>query len=284
MHISELLDDAARKLEMAGIESPQVDARLLLQSVTGLTRSALFLQGDASVDQDEEQAYSELVRQRCNRIPVQHLLGRTEFWSLDFIVTSDVLIPRPETEFVLEHLLSVIGPSSRHYRALDLCTGSGVIAVVLAKELKCMVTATDISPKALVIAQRNIRQLGVTDQVMLIGSDLFSSLAPTHQYDVIVSNPPYIAEGQIVKLAPEVSRREPRIALSGGESGTDIIERIAADAHLYLKPGGWLFLEIGSDQQQVVTDIFRSSKSGYSQVTTQTDWAGRPRVLQARKE
>lgn len=283
MHISELLDDAARKLGEAGIESSHVDARLLLQSVTGLSRTSLLLQGNARVGQEHEQAYSELIRQRCNRIPVQHLLGFTEFWSMNFIVTSDVLIPRPETEFVLEHLLSEIGTCSQKYHALDLCTGSGVIAVVLAKELDCSITATDISPKALVITKKNVTRLGVIDQVKLVGSDLFSALNPVRQYDLIVSNPPYIAEGQIARLEPEVSRSEPRIALSGGESGTEVIERIAAQAHQYLKHGGWLFIEIGSDQQQAVTEIFLSSTK-YTQVATHTDWAGRPRVFQARKK
>lgn len=285
MHLTELLDDAARKLRKAGIESPQVDARLLLQSVTGLTRSDLFLHGDTSLDKGKATIFAKLILQRCKRVPLQHLLGHTEFWSLDFIVSPDVLIPRPETEFVLEHLLTVIGqPSSDDYCALDLCTGSGVIAVVLAKEKNCTVTAADISPEALAIAKKNILQLGVSCQVRLVGSDLFTALSPERQYDLIVSNPPYIADGQITELEPEVSRGEPRIALSGGDSGTAVIERIATEAPQYLKPGGWLFIEIGADQKQAVTELFLAFCSVYTEIATYPDFAGRPRVLQARKK
>lgn len=283
MHITELLDEATRKLGQAGIESPQVDARLLLQYITGLSRTGLYLQGAKPVEPVEVDAFFALVRQRCRRTPLQHLLGLCEFWSMEFIITPDVLIPRPETEYVLERVLSVLGKASQGGHVLDLCTGSGVIAVVLARETGCRVTAIDISLQALVIAQKNIVKHGVAHQVMLAASDLFAGLSPHQQFDCIVSNPPYIAEQEIETLSPEVCRGEPRIALSGGESGTEVIERIAGDVHLYLKPGGWLFLEIGSDQQQAVIDIFCSTGNRYTQVDVHADWAGRPRVLQARK-
>ena len=200
---------------------------------------------------------------------------------MEFLVTPDVLIPRPETEFLLESALAACS-SSPVCRALDMCTGSGVIAVVLAKELGCLVDAVDISPAALRVAALNAAGHNVDGLVRLIGSDLFAALIPVPCYDLIVSNPPYIADEQLEDLEPEVARAEPRLALSGGASGLEVIERIVDEAERYLKPQGLLFLEIGADQEAGVTRLLTASQRCYDEFSVLKDWAGRPRVLKAR--
>jgi release factor glutamine methyltransferase len=201
---------------------------------------------------------------------------------MDFVVSPAVLIPRPETEFLLERVLAVCSRGSAVSCALDMCTGSGVIAVVLARELGCRVTAVDISEAALEIAAENISRHLATDLIALVCSDLFAALNRNRKFDVIVSNPPYIADDQIKDLEPEVNMAEPRLALSGGPTGLRLIEQIAVVAEGFLQPGGWVFLEIGADQENAVTALFEDSGRQYEQVKVIEDWSGRPRVLQAR--
>jgi release factor glutamine methyltransferase len=280
MNIDDLLATAARQLATAGIEDADLDARLLFQHLTAMTRSQLVLHGRQSVDDRTIKRYRQLVLQRSQRIPLQHLTGSQEFWSLDFLVSPAVLIPRPETEFLLERVLTTCPPGSGISRSLDLCTGSGVIAVVLAKELGCSVTAVDLSEAALAVAAKNLNRHQVTQQVTLVCGDLFAALNKRQKFDLIVSNPPYIADDQIGQLEPEVGVAEPYLALSGGPTGLGLIERIATEAAEYLHPGGWIFLEIGEDQKNAVAALFMAQQ--YDEVRVIDDWAGRPRVLQAR--
>ncbi len=282
MHIDELLRAAARRLAQAGIAEAVLDARLLFQHLSGMSRSQLVLHHQQSVDAGMVARYQQLIEQRSQRIPLQHLTGSREFWSMDFIVSPAVLIPRPETEFLLEQALAVFPSGGHCSQALDMCTGSGVIAVVLAKELNCPVIAVDISTPALAVALENLRRHQVTDRVGLVCSDLFAGLNPKNKFDLIVSNPPYIAEAEIKQLEPEVARAEPLLALSGGPSGMEVIERIAVEAQKYLQPGGWILLEIGADQEKAVAALFGSPKYQYEEVRVVDDWSGRPRVLQAR--
>lgn len=281
MRIDELLADASRRLQQAGVENSQLDARLLFQHLSAMSRSELVLHGDRPVDQSMRRQYDRLVEQRGQRIPLQHLIGSQEFWSLDFIVSDAVLIPRPETEFLLERVLATCRGIAVG-RALDMCAGSGVIAVVLARELACPVTAVDLSPASLAIAAANIARHGVADRVDLVCSDLFAGLIPGQQYDLIVSNPPYIVDADIDGLEPEVARFEPRLALSGGATGLDCIARIVATAESFLRPGGWLFLEIGADQHDSVHALLTAPERRYSDVAVLNDWAGRARVARAR--
>lgn len=280
MRIDTLLAAAALELSRAGIAEAALEARLLLQHLTGLTRSQLVLRGCAPVDERIVARYQSLIALRRQRLPLQHLTGSQEFWSLDFTVSPAVLIPRPETEFLLEQVMQTCGKRVLT-RALDLCTGSGVIAVVLAKELGCPVVAADLSEAALQVAAANFSKHGVANLILPLCSDLFAALNQTRKFDLIVSNPPYIAEEEIDQLEPEVCKAEPRLALSGGPGGMRCIERIAAEAHAFLCPGGWLFLEIGADQKMAVEALFRSS-SHYGEVRVIDDWSGRPRVLRAR--
>ncbi len=280
MTVDSLIEAGCKQLAQAGIADASLDARLLFQHLTAMSRSEIVLNGNRLVDDSTSEAYYRLIARRCTRTPLQYLTGSREFWSLDFLVTPDVLIPRPETEFLLERALASCSGRTIH-RALDLCTGSGVIGVVLAKELGCCVDAVDISPSALMVAAENIIRHQVGLQVSLICSDLFSALHRKKSYDLIVSNPPYIADDQLERLEPEVSQAEPRLALSGGASGLEIIARIAAEAGCYLRPDGCLFVEIGSDQEAGATVLFTAAKEQYGQVRVINDWSGRPRVLQA---
>jgi len=281
MRIDELLTVATRQLEQAGVDNPALDARLLLQHLSAMTRTELVLHGDRAVDSSLLNQYCQRIEQRGQRIPLQHLIGSQEFWSLDFIVSPAVLIPRPETEFLLEQALTICA-GSRIAHALDMCTGSGVISVVLARELACPVTAVDLSEAALAVAAANVACHNVADRVDLVCSDLFAGLNPRRQYDLIVSNPPYVVDGEIEGLEPEVARFEPRLALSGGASGLDCIARIVAAAESFLRPGGWLFLEIGADQKEAVRALLAAPERRYGDVAVLDDWAGRARVAQAR--
>lgn len=280
MNIDALLADAALQLAQAGIEEADLDARLLFQHLAAMTRSQLIIRGKQSVDDRTLKQYRRLIEQRSRRIPLQYLTGVQEFWSLDFIVTPAVLIPRSETEFLLEQVLTTCSLGDGISHGLDLCTGSGVIAVILAKELHCPVTAVDISEAALAVAAKNLTLHHLCEHVALVCGDLFAGLNPHRKFDLIVSNPPYIADAQIGHLEPEVAEAEPYLALSGGPTGLHIIEQIATGAEAFLNPGAWIFLEIGADQKQAVEALFRAK--GYDEVRVLNDWADRPRVLQAR--
>lgn len=176
MHLDTLIRQAARTLAEAGITTADLDARLLFRHLTGLSASDLVLRSADQVDDQVAASYRRLIGRRASRVPLHYLTGTREFWSLDFFVSPAVLIPRPETEFVLEKVLTVCRTDGPVRRALDLCTGSGVIAVVLARELACAVTAVDISPAALAVAWENVRRHGVTDLVDPVCGDLFAPL------------------------------------------------------------------------------------------------------------
>ena len=283
MHISGLIAAAEQRLAEAGIEEAALDARLLFEHLTGLGRTHLVLHGDEEVAETVVADYRQLIERRSERVPLHHLTGTREFWSLAFTVSPAVLIPRPETEFLVECALAVCKGGAPIRQALDLCTGSGVIAVVLARELGCRVTAVDCSAEALAVAAGNVARHTVAGQVSLVQGDLFAPLAPTVPFDLIVSNPPYIVEQEIDRLEPEVALAEPRLALSGGADGLRVIARIAADAAAYLRPGGWLCVEIGADQGRSAPALFTTPGFRWESVRILDDWAGRPRVLQTRR-
>jgi len=284
MQVHQLLKTAAAALEEAGITEGQLEAKLLLQGCLGVSGSRLFLLQDQEVDAQQEQQFLHCLARRCGREPLQYIQGSCEFWSLEFQVTPAVLIPRPETEFLLEHTLSTLAHVQPRYsprRILDLCTGSGVIAVVLAREFAgAVVTAVDCSRQALQVARRNIVCHDLGERIDLVCADLLTPFRDGSCFDLIVSNPPYVLHGDLAGLEPEVRDWEPVLALSGGRTGLEIIDRICCKAALHLRPGGWLFMEIGADLEEAVADAFTSSGC-YDQVRIIRDWAGRPRVLQA---
>ncbi len=284
MQVQQLLKTAAAALAEAGIEDSKLEAELLLRDCLGVSRSSLFLQHDQQVKPNLEQRFQDVLTRRCRREPLQYILGSCEFWSLDFHVAPAVLIPRPETEFLLEHVFSTLGfeRDSSALTFLDLCTGSGVVGVVLAMEFAhASVTAVDFSPDALAVARKNILRHGLEERINLICADLLTGFRSSQVFDVIVTNPPYVKVCDLSGLEPEVRDWEPELALSGGETGMDVINRICEEAFHHLKPGGWLFMEIGADIGEQVEHVFAASNR-YEQVSVVQDWAGRPRVLQAK--
>ena len=284
MQVQHLLKSAAVCLSKAGVESSSLEAELLLLACLGISRSALFLMGEEQIDAATCKQYQEFTSRRCKREPLQYIIGCCEFWSLDFYVTPAVLIPRPETEFLLEHAFTVVAGNEQKIPSLclDLCTGSGVISVVLAKEYpKARIHASDYSVEALEVARRNIDSHNLAERITLICTDLFTGFDDKTQWDLIVTNPPYVKSTDIADLEPEVRDWEPDLALSGGVSGLAIIQQICHQAYRHLQKGGWLFMEIGADIAIPVFNLFQNS-GRYERIKIVPDLAGRPRVLQAR--
>lgn len=289
MRFSDLLAYGARRLELAGVTEFELDARLLLEHCSGKSRTELFLDGAVEVDGLVEDHYSELLRRREKREPVAYILGSQEFWSLDFRVTPDVLIPRPETEFLIEQVLRRTETANFTRAAiLDLCCGSGAIGLVLAKETGRRVICSDYSQKALEIARQNRDRMGLTEKVSLLQGDLFDCFQPVRPFSLIVSNPPYIGQMELqCKLEPEVADFEPRLALDGGPDGLDCIRRISSQLPQMLLPGGELFMEIGASQGARVLELLQGGLSCCSdfqlaETDLVKDYSGRDRVVYAR--
>ena len=249
-----VLNQAVKILEKAGVETPQLDAEVLLAHALGCERHELYTATTRYlVPGGKEKVFEGYVERRCRREPVAYIRGFKEFWSINIKVTPAVLIPRPETEAVVEKAVELMdhglwtmdrGPKT----ILDLCTGSGCIAAALATELPgAQITVADISEEALKIARQNLKF--AKGRVTFLQSNLFEKipLPSTGKFDLIVSNPPYIPTAQCNDLMPEVSKFEPRIALDGGRDGLDFVRKIRQDAHNFLKPNGWLVIENGPE-------------------------------------
>lgn len=253
------------------IEEYETDAWLLLEGACGCTRNDLYLRGNDPLSEEQETLYKEYLEKRSRRIPVQHILGVQCFCGLDFIVTPDVLCPRQDTEVLIEEAIKRIRPGSS---ILDMCTGSGCIILTLLHFVKdCKGTAADLSEKALAVAVQNAKKL--EKECTFIHSDLFENIEG--RYDVIVSNPPYIATKEIEALEPEVRDMEPRMALDGMEDGLFFYRKIVSASVQYLNPEGWLMFEIGYDQGEQVSEMMKSA--GYVDVKVVGDLAGLDRVV-----
>ena len=270
----------------AGIENARLDAEVLLRQVLRMNKTELYLKIDELLQPAEERRFRELLRRRAQREPVAYITGQKEFWSLDFIVTSAVLIPRPETELLVEIALDclksrAVGTAPAIF---DLGTGSGAIAVCLTKErLDADIWAGDISLSALEVARANALRHGVSDRIHWLPGDLFATPdGGMPIFDLIVSNPPYIRTGELAMLAPEISQWEPLIALDGGADGMDVYRRIIREAHEHLAPGGQIIFEIGADSGKIVVDLIRRAAC-YGPVSVFQDYAGRDRVIAAMK-
>lgn len=258
-------------LNKAKIEEYETDAWLLLERAADCTRNDLYLRGNEPLTEEQETLYKEYLERRSRRIPVQHILGVQCFCGLDFIVTPDVLCPRQDTEVLIEEAIRRIRPGSS---ILDMCTGSGCIILTLLHLVKdCTGTAADLSEKALAVAMQNAKKL--EKDCTFIQSDLFENIEG--RYDVIVSNPPYIATKEIEALEPEVRIHEPMMALDGREDGLFFYRKIVSASVDYLNPDGWLMFEIGYDQGQAVSAMMKSA--GYSDVKVIKDLAGLDRVV-----
>ncbi len=287
MRLRELLQFGEMELRAARIAEATLDARLLLEYCTGKKRTEIFLESESEVDQKIQQGYQLLLRRRKKREPIAYIFGEQEFWSLLFYVTPDVLIPRPETEFLLDRVLVLTDPEnfSKGY-ILDLCCGSGVIATVLGKETGKKICASDISQKALDVTRKNSQRHNHDNAPMLVQGDLLSPFVERGQFSLIVSNPPYVSSVDLAQnLMPEVEAYEPHLALDGGLHGLERIIEIRDKLPLVLCPGGEFFMEIGADQGEAVKKLFRENiagRIGFQQVEILVDYAGRDRVVHAR--
>ncbi|MCK4620640.1 MAG: peptide chain release factor N(5)-glutamine methyltransferase [Desulfuromonadales bacterium] len=256
-----------------GVDNPRLDAELLLAHVLKLDRVGLYLNFDRPLIDEELDAIRPLVKRRGQREPLQYLIGQSEFWSLVFEVTPAVLIPRADTEILVEEALA---RAEDEGELLDVGTGSGAIAVSLATELPgWQVTGLDISAAALAVAGGNAEKNGVAERVRFLQGDLAE--LPRQQYDLIVSNPPYIAQAEWDSLMPEVRCFEPKQALLAENDGLDCYQKLAAQAPSCLKSGGWLLVEIGYQQAAAVQRIFAAA--GLGEIFVRDDYAGQPRVV-----
>ena len=286
MTLAQAVQQAAQTLAGQGISNTRLDAELILSYVLDRNRAWLITHFQDALGEDEQKVFEGLVLRRAQHEPLQHILGRQEFWGLDFKVTPDVLIPRPETEQIIESALGIARQTNSRITLLDLCTGSGCIAVSLAHELaSSRIIATDASPEALTVAQENAARHKVTDRVTFLQGDLFAPLEMLdirEQIDIIVTNPPYIPSGDLSTLQPEVRDYEPEMALIAGPEGTEIGTAIIRQAPAFLKQGGTLIMEMGIGQANELSVVVNKT-GAYNALEVLKDLAGIERVIVARK-
>jgi len=274
-----LWTDVRRRLEAAGVETPVFDARLLLEAGAGVSRLDIVTDPRRPVSDEQVTAVDALVRRREAREPVGHIIGRRHFWTLDLFVTPAVLIPRPETELLVEVALQNIAPDAPA-RVLDLGVGSGaVLFAVLAERRNATGVGVDISDGALAVAQANADAFDVVDRLLLKHGSW--DIALEGEFDLVLSNPPYIPTNDIDALAPEVARFEPRLALDGGADGLDAYRAISAQLRHLLRPGGVFAFEVGKGQAEAVSALARGA--GLSTEEPRRDLAGIPRVVWGRR-
>ncbi|MEM5788871.1 MAG: peptide chain release factor N(5)-glutamine methyltransferase [Syntrophobacteraceae bacterium] len=271
--ILKVLQWTANYFSSKGISQPRSDAEVLLSYTLGVERIQLYLNYDKPLSPAELARFKELIRRRAASEPTQYIIGKQEFWSLEFEVTRDVLIPRPETEILVEKALEMAGTGRA--LALDIGTGSGAIAVSLAHERpEIEVVATDRSFAAILVAKRNATRHAVSNRISFVRMDLMQAIAPVRQFDLIVSNPPYIGETELLDLAPEIANYEPRSALEGGgRQGLGLIRKILRQYRYIIRPGGSLLIEIGQGQAEIL------EKELTSRFEFIPDYAGIKRVL-----
>lgn len=276
MTYRECYEQGCRTLQAAGIEEAALDARLLLEAVCGTDRNDLLVHGEQPVAPEAEEKYLNWIRQRAEHIPLQQLTGEQGFMGLTFAVNEHVLIPRQDTEILVEEVLKELHDGMR---ILDMCTGSGCILLsLLHYSNDCEGLGVDLSAEALEVAGRNVLKVLTPEKAEhahFLQSDLFEKVEG--KFEIIVSNPPYIASAEVEKLMPEVRDHEPRMALDGTEDGLHFYRRIIEEAGRHLVSSGMLFFEIGYDQGQAVSELMRTE--GYCEVQVVQDYAGLDRVV-----
>lgn len=276
MTYRECYEQGCRTLQAAGIEEAALDARLLLEAVCGTDRNDLLVHGEQPVAPEAEEKYLNWIRQRAKHIPLQQLTGEQDFMGLTFSVNEHVLIPRQDTEILVEEVLKELHDGMR---VLDMCTGSGCILLsLLHYSNDCEGLGVDLSAEALEVAGRNVLKVLTPEKAEhahFLQSDLFEKVEG--KFEIIVSNPPYIASAEVEKLMPEVRDHEPRMALDGTEDGLYFYRRIIEEAGKHLVSSGMLFFEIGYDQGQAVSELMRTG--GYREVQVVQDYAGLDRVV-----
>jgi release factor glutamine methyltransferase len=288
MTVREILNKGVEFLNRKGIPEARLDAELLLVHSLKVSREELYRRLRDELTDNEPADFQALLERRAAREPVAYITGHKEFWSLDLFVDRNVLIPRPETELLVEEALSAAadphGPGP--HLVLELGTGSGAIAVALARERSDLfIIATDVSRRALSLAEKNARASGVLDHIAFVAADLFAPLRSSDgggPFSLIVSNPPYIPDPQIERLAEEVRDYEPLVSLRGGPDGMNFHRAIIAQAALYLRPGGWLLLEVADGQATSVSEVV-SKQAGFLRPKVGLDLSGVERVVRAQK-
>jgi release factor glutamine methyltransferase len=280
--IKKLREWTTQFLAKKGVEKAGLDADLLLAHALGCKRIDLITRCDEEAPEAARTRYRELVKERSEGCPVAYLTGHKEFYLLDLEVSPAVLIPRPETEEIVGECLR-LAKGMESPAILDVGTGSGCLILALLKQHRtARATAIDISPEALSIADRNASRHNLGDRITFLEGDLFSPLTAGQQFDFIVSNPPYVAQHEFAELSPTVRNYEPRLALDGGSDGLSVFGRLVEGARNYLKPGGYLLIEIGARQEEAARAKIEAIPE-YETCKTILDRAGLPRVLIARR-
>jgi len=281
--VARILEWTTQHLKKSGCETPRLDAELLLAHARGCPRIQLYVQFQQVVSDAQRGVMRDLVKRRAGAEPVAYLIGHREFFSLDFEVTHDTLIPRPDTETLVLELVTGARRQSEP-RILDLGTGSGCIAISTAVNVpQARVTAVDLSPAALDVARRNTHRHKVESRVELVQGDLFASLPTGTRFDWIASNPPYIPHAELATLSADVRLHEPTLALDGGPDGLDVIRRLVAEAPGWLNPGGTLLVEFTPEQASTLVALVEGA-GGWHGVRVLKDLAGRARVLVASRD
>jgi release factor glutamine methyltransferase len=277
--VRRVLTWAADDLRDKGSDTPRLDAELLLAHVLGTNRIGLIVDPQRPLSKEELAAYRALHKRRRAAEPVAYMLGAREFYGRPFRVDSRVLVPRPDTEALVEVALERTADRTMEARVLDLCTGSGCVAVTLACERPTWsVLGTDLSEDALAVARDNALRLGAVPRVWFRRSDLFADLGVAYRFDLVTANPPYIATDE--KLPATIREHEPHLALFGGADGLDIVRRIVTNAIAHLEPGGVLAMEIGAGQSDAVAALFEGA--GFSDIERKKDYGGIERVVSGR--
>ncbi|OGP66461.1 MAG: protein-(glutamine-N5) methyltransferase, release factor-specific [Deltaproteobacteria bacterium RBG_16_44_11] len=283
MTIREILNEATHSFEAVGIPSARLDAEVLLAFCLKLDRLEFLKNPETKISKTQLADFKKIVARRLKWEPVAYITGRKEFWSFTLEVNQGVLIPRPDTEVIVEEALNICRTQNLSKpRILDIGTGSGAIALALARELPdAKVVATDISPAALIVSQKNALNLGLAKQVEFIQGDLFEPVNGI--FDIIVSNPPYIADREYQELPPGVKDYEPKEALWAGQTGVEFYEKLIYQSKNHLNENGWLLLEIGARQEENVRKIMEDC-GNYNSIDVRNDYAGLPRVIKGRKK
>ena len=281
MQLKQALASAVDRLEAADVGSPRMNAEVLLMFVLGANRAYLYAHPERELTSEEESRYDEAVAQRATGLPSQYITGHQEFWGLDFVVSPAVLIPRPETEHLVETVLELAREVPQP-KIVDVGTGSGCVALALAHELKTAeVYAVDLSAEALGIARANAARLQLDGRVRFLQSNVLQALTDVHDLDFVVSNPPYVGFGEADKVQKSVRDFEPRVAVFAGEQGLDVIGPLVEQARNVLKPGGWLAMEIGYSMRDAVIALLDPTMWEAARVVP--DLQGIPRVVAAKR-
>jgi len=286
--IKELLDVTTNYLAQKGIDSPRLSAEILLARQLNLTRVNLYIAFDKPLNDHEINGYRSLIKRRLNREPIQYITGVQEFWSMEFDVDSRVLIPRPESEILVEQVKLLYEQWLKNIKEspviLDLCTGSGALAIAIAREIEnASIWASDISKDALAVAELNSKKHGTAERIRFIQGDLWQPIEkPAVKFDFIVSNPPYIPSSEYNSLSPEIRDYEPRQALDGRHNGMFYIEKIIMNGSDHLEPNGWLLIEMDPIQIETALELIEDT-GNYTEKRSIKDYSHRDRVVMAKR-